>query len=59
MKYYIISGHSGDIMRTSNTTESLPSVWETTIGDDKDYWVHNTYNTGIKLPPMEEVFDDE
>jgi len=44
MKYYIIDGKTGNIVRSTNDNSGYPSVWETLAGSDQDYW------TPVKLP---------
>ena len=44
MKYYIIDGKTGNIMRSTNDNSGYPSVWETLAGSDQHYW------TLVKLP---------
>jgi len=44
MKYYIIDGKTGNIVRSTNDNSGYPSVWETLVGSDQDYW------TPVKLP---------
>lgn len=40
MKYYIIDGKTGDILRKSNTTEGLPDVWGTITGSEENYYTY-------------------
>lgn len=40
MKYYIIDGVTGNILRTTNDNSGYPHVWETVTGGTEDYWTY-------------------
>ena len=52
MKYYIIDGKTGNIVRSTNDKRGYPSVWETRAGSILNYW------TFVKLPEEREVKHD-
>lgn len=57
MKYYIIDGATGNILRSTNDNSGYPAVWQTipsaVSGWTQDYWTY------VKLPEEREVENDE
>lgn len=53
MKYYIIDGATGNILRSTNDNSGYLSVWQTISGWTQDYWTY------VKLPEEREVENDE
>ena len=48
MKYYIIDGATGNILRSTDDNSGYPNVWETISGGTQDYWTY------VKLPEERE-----
>ena len=53
MKYYIIDGATGNILRSTNDNSGYPAVWQTISGGTQDSWTY------VKLPEEREVENDE